>query len=164
MSSSLTGRATSSCYLFSVTSVDTPFRSFRTQIGRSIRMNVQIFTFSVTTLTIQVPRWFASITSSTAFSDCRSTAQRQADSVIASVIAIFQQRPLASRLLWGKGITARPFLHAFRIQVNGVATIFFISDEQRGPGELQVADKQPLVVLFTLPELDSSVKNLHLPQ
>jgi hypothetical protein len=107
---------------------------------------------------------FASITSTTAFSDCRSTAQRHVDSVIVSAIAIFQQRPLASWLLWGKGITARRFLHAFRIQVNRVATIFFISDEQRGPRELQVANKQPLVILFTPPELDSGVKHLHLPQ
>lgn len=98
-------------------------------------------------------------------SELNPKSRRQADSVIVSAIAIFQQRPLASWLLWGKGITARRFLHAFRIQVNGVATIFFISDEQRGPSELQVANKQPpLVVLFTPPELDSGVKHLHLPQ
>lgn len=76
----------------------------------------------------------------------------------------FSATALASWLLWGKGITARRFLHAFRIQENGVATIFFISDEQRGPSELQVANKQPLIVLFTPPELDSGVKHLHLPQ
>jgi len=79
-------------------------------------------------------------------------------------MAIYLQRHLAPRLLWGKGITARCFLHAFRIQVNGVATIFLISDEQRVPSGLQVANKQPLVVLFTLPELDSGVKHLHPPQ
>jgi len=98
------------------------------------------------------------------FRDCRPTAQWQADSVIVDVLAIYQQRHSASWFLWGKDITARPFLHALRIQVNGVATIFLISDEQRVPSELQVANKQPLVVLFTPPELDSGVKHLHLPQ
>lgn len=61
-------------------------------------------------------------------------------------------------------MSARRFLHALRIEVNGVATIFLVSDEQRVPSELQVANKQPLVVLFTPPELDSGVKHLHLPQ
>jgi hypothetical protein len=88
----------------------------------------------------------------------------QADSVIVSVMSIYLQRHLAPRLLWGKGITARRFLHASRIQANGVATIFFISGEQRVPSGLQVANKQPLVVLFTAPELDSGVKHLHPPQ
>ena len=73
--------------------------------------------------------------------------------LIAGDKAIYQPRHLASWLLRGKGITARRFLYAFRIQVNEVATIFLISDEQRIPSELQVANKQPLIVLFTPPEL-----------
>ena len=42
--------------------------------------------------------------------------------------------------------------------------IFLISAKQRVSIELHVADKYPLVVLFTPPELDSRVKNFDPPQ
>jgi hypothetical protein len=51
-----------------------------------------------------------------------------------------------------------------RSRQDAVAMIFLISDKQRVSIELHVADKYPLVVLFTPPELDSRVKNFDPPQ
>ncbi len=72
------------------------------------------------------------------------------------------RRISVSWFLWWKNIAALCFPDPPSIQLNRVAAILLIANEQRVSVQLQVANEHPLVVLLT-PRLDSRMEDLDLP-